>query len=280
MARERRAHRAEVVRTSRLTPNMLRVVLGGVDGGPLEGLQPGPFTDAHVKLILPVPGSPVVEPFDVDEVRSTLDAAHWPVLRTYTIRSWDAELGRMSLDVVVHGDEGIAGPWSVAARPGDQVQLYGPGGGYAPDPTADWHLLVGDESALPAIAVALEALPPEVPARAFVEVANPAEEQPLLTVAEAQVRWIHREGSPSGPGVDLLEALRELEFLPGRVHAFVHGDAGFVKELRSHLRFERGVAKEELSASGYWRRGVTDEGWRAAKREWVQAVEAEETSHS
>lgn len=280
MAKDRRAHRAEVISAEVLTPHMVRLVLAAPGGGPLPIPGTNGYTDAYVKLVLPRPGSGVSEPFDEALVREGLDPELWPVLRTYTIRAWDAEQGHMTLDFVIHGDEGIAGPWAAAAKPGDLVQFRGPGGGYAPDPSADWHLLVGDESALPAIAAALEAMPANARVLALIEVENAAEEQNLLTLAHAEVRWLHREGAPSAPGTELVAAVRAHEFPPGRVHAFVHGDAGFVKELRSHLRFERGVSAQDLSLSGYWRRGLNDEGWRAAKAAWREAVEAEENAHS
>ena len=74
-----------------------------------------------------------------------------PKVRTYTVREWDPDARRLTIDFVVHGDEGIAGPWAAAAAPGDTVDLRGPGGGYAPDPSADWHLLAGDTAVIPAI---------------------------------------------------------------------------------------------------------------------------------
>lgn len=273
------AQRAEVVSTERITPHMVRVVLSGPDGAPLA-TDPAGYTDAYVKMLLPRPGSGVVEPFDLDEVKARIPAEDWPVMRTYTIRWFEAETGRAALDFVVHGDEGIAGPWADRVQPGDQVQLFGPGGGYAPNPEADWHLLVGDESALPAIATALEAMPEGAHAHAFIEVADPAEEQTLLTEARARVQWIHRSASESGPGEDLVRAVTELEFPPGRVHAFVHGDAMTVKPIRSFLRFTKDVPKEDLSASGYWRRGNDDEQWRAAKKQWKAEVDAEESRRS
>ena len=95
---------------------------------------------------------------------------------------------------------------------------------------------------------------------AFVEVADPTEEQPLVTKADARIRWLHRSA-----GDDLVAAVRELGFPPGTVQAFVHGEAGFVRELRTHLLQERGMRRDMLSISGYWRRGRTDEQWRAEK---------------
>jgi NADPH-dependent ferric siderophore reductase len=174
---------------------------------------------------------------------------------------------------VVQGDEGGAGRWAAPARPGDAVQLLGPGGDYQPADDVDWHLLVGDESALPAIAVSLERLPAGAPARVFVEVDGPAEEQDLAVPPGVQIEWVHRAGAP---GAALVAAVLSAELPDGSVHAFVHGEAGFVRDLRRFLRVERLVPRERLSASGYWRLGRTDERWRTEKAEWVAAVEADE----
>jgi NADPH-dependent ferric siderophore reductase len=175
---------------------------------------------------------------------------------------------------VYHGDEGLAGPWAARLRPGDPVRFVGPGGGYAPSPDADWHLMVGDESALPAIAAALERLPAGAPAKVFLEVDGPADELALHSRGAVELCWLHRGARRVGDA--LVAAVRDLDFPPGAVHAFVHGEATFVKELRRLLRIERGVPREMLSISGYWRLGMDDEGWRASKPEWKRQVEAEE----
>lgn len=279
MARVRTLTHAHVVSTHYLTPAMVRVVLGGPDGARLPIDYPGD-TDSYVKLLLPRPESGVVAPFDPEVVKAELDPELWPVMRTYTIRHWDEQRGQMALDFVVHGDKGIAGPWAVQAEPGDAVQFFGPGSGYRPDPAADWHLLVGDESALPAVAEALAVLAPEARATVLLEVADAAEEQEMPTRADVTVHWLHRDGSGTAPGIALVDAVRALDFSAGRVHAFVHGDATFVREVRSFLRFERDVPRGDLSASGYWRRGMDDEAWRAAKKEWAAAVEADEQAHA
>lgn len=279
MARNRRSIFAEVVSTEYLTPAMIRVWLSAPGGGRLPIEFPG-YTDSYVKLLLPRPGSGLTSPFDPDEVKEQLAPEFWPVMRTYTIRLWDEASGHMAIDVVVHGDKGIAGPWAVAARPGDQVQFRGPGGAYRPDPEADWHLLVGDESALPAIAAATEALPDDARAVVLIEVADAAEEQDLTLPSGARVQWIHRDTSDKAPGIELVQTVRDLDFPAGRVHAFVHGDATCVREIRSYLRFDKEVPKEDLSVSGYWRRGLDDEAWRAAKAEWKAQVEADEAAHA
>ncbi|MFE0273592.1 siderophore-interacting protein [Streptomyces sp. NPDC058992] len=264
-------HEALVLRTERITPHMVRLVLGG-EG--LASFATEGFTDHYVKVVFPAPGVTYPEPFDMARIREELPRDQWPSNRTYTVRSWDAAHRELVIDFVVHGDQGLAGPWAAAVRPGETVRLLGPGGGYAPDPAADWHLLAGDESALPAIAAALEQMPVGARVHAFVEIPGPAEEQKIATPDGVTVTWLHRGARPVGEA--LIAAVRGLEFPGGDVHAFVHGEAGAVRELRRHLRMERGVPRERLSLSGYWRLGKSDEAWRAIKRDWNAEVEREQ----
>ncbi|TDC81106.1 siderophore-interacting protein [Micromonospora sp. KC606] len=269
--RPKKVTSARVVRTGRPTPHLVRLVLGGDE---LAGLPVGEFTDHYIKIIFPVPGVAYPEPMDLAAIRRDLPSAQWPRLRAYTVRAFDPLAGELTVDVVHHGDEGLAGPWAAALRPGDPVHFVGPGGAYAPGPDADWHLLVGDESALPAIAAALERLPAGAPATVLVEISGPAEEQRLLSPGAVDLTWLHRGDRPVGEA--LVAAVRALDFPPGDVHAFVHGEATFVKELRRLLRVERNIPRERLSISGYWRRGMDDEGWRASKPDWNRQVEAED----
>ncbi|KYG52775.1 FAD-binding protein [Streptomyces sp. WAC04657] len=262
-----------MVHTERITPHMVRLVLGGPG---LDGFDAGEYTDHYVKLLFAPEGVAYPEPFDMERIREEFPREQWPTTRTYTVRAWDPERRELTIDFVVHGDEGLAGPWAARAEAGDTVRFLGPGGGYAPDGAADWHLLVGDESALPAIAAALERLPAGARAHTFVEIADAAEEQKLETAAGIDVTWLHRGDRPVGEA--LVEAVRTLDFPAGDVHAFVHGEAGFVKELRRHLRLDREVPRERLSISGYWRLGKSDEAWRAIKREWNEQVEREQES--
>uniref|UniRef100_A0AAU1I638 Siderophore-interacting protein n=1 Tax=Streptomyces sp. NBC_00180 TaxID=2903632 RepID=A0AAU1I638_9ACTN len=265
----RKPHSAQVIRTERLTPHMQRVVLGG-DG--LAEFAADTCTDHYVKMLFSPTGVDYPERFDLERIREELPREQWPVTRTYTVRAWDPEHRELTLDFVLHGDEGLAGPWALRAQPGETVRFMGPGGAYAPDPDADWHLLVGDESALPAIARSLESLPDGAKAYAFVEIAGPEEEQKIDS--DVDVVWLHRGSRPVGEA--LVEAVRTLEFPEGRVHAFVHGEAHFVKELRQLLRVERSMPREDLSISGYWRLGHDEDGWQASKRDWNARIEAEQ----
>ncbi|MBQ1038376.1 siderophore-interacting protein [Micromonospora sp. C81] len=269
--RPRNVTSARVLRTERPTPHLIRLVLGGDE---LTGLPVGEFTDHYIKVVFPQPGVDYPQPLDLAAIRRDLPREQWPRLRAYTVRRWDPLAEELTVDVVHHGDEGLAGPWAAALRPGDPVHFVGPGGAYAPSPDADWHLLVGDESALPAIAAALERLPLGAPAHVFVEIADPSDEQKLLSPGAVAVTWLRRGDRPVGEA--LVAAVRTLEFPAGTVHAFVHGEAAFVRDLRRLLRGERGVPLDRLSISGYWRRGMDDEGWRSTKADWNRQVTAEE----
>lgn len=266
---------AEVLRTERLSPSFVRVVVGG-EG--LAAFEPSPHADSYVKLVFLPAAADGHRPrrddgrLDLDAVRAALDPQDGPRLRSYTVRGFDA--GELTLDFVVHGDEGVAGPWAAVAAPGDEVLVLGPGGAWSPDLTAASHLLVGDASALPAIAVVLEQLPADAVGRVVVEVHDPLDELPLTAPPGVVVQWVHT--GLGVPGVALVEAVLALPALPAPVSAFLHGEAGVVRELRRHLREERGITRDQLSVSGYWRLGTDDEGWRAGKRAWLADIEAAE----
>ncbi|GEL17449.1 siderophore-interacting protein [Pseudonocardia asaccharolytica] len=246
----RRLTSLRVVRTEWLSPRMIRVVAGGAD---LADFPDTDYTDRHIKIIFPRPGVAYPDPLDLDLVRRTFSRSQWPRTRTYTVRAIDRAAGTMTIDFVHHGDSGLAGPWAATARPGDRLRLLGPGGAYAPRADADWHLLVGDEAALPAIAAALERIPAGVPVSAILQVDGPQEHQDLSSPGDARITWLHRPER-------LPDAVAALPFRPGDVHAFVHGEAGAVKQLRRHLLAERGIPRDALSISGYWRLGRDEDG--------------------
>lgn len=267
----RRQRRAVVQRTERTTPHLVRVVLGGPD---LTDFTTD-HADSYVKVLFPVPGVVHDEPFDVARIRAERPRTEWPAQRTYTVRAVDPERGEITVDFVHHGDEGLAGPWAAAAVPGDEVWLLGPGGAYTPSPDAPWHLMAGDESALPAIAASLEAVPAGTPVVAVVEVADAAEEQPLTSPGDLTLVWVHR-GQPD-PDL-LLRTLSGLDLPAGAPHAFLHGEADSVRVVRRWARTDLGVPRELLSASGYWRRGRSEDGWRSEKKDWNATVESDDAA--
>lgn len=260
-----------VTSTQWLTPAIVRIVLGE---GDLNELVMPDATDAYINVAIPPAGAPYPEVFDPVQVKDEHDRSVAPARRRYTVRSWDPERHELTLDFIVHGADGIGGSWAAAAQPGDVLVFTGPAGGYRPDRSADWHLMIGDESALPAIAASLEDLPPR--ARALVRlVCDGADhEVPLPTEADVDLAWLHRGGDPSD-GDLLPDAVRGLTFPAGRVHAFVHGEADEIRAIRRHLLTDREVPRAAMSCSPYWRRDMTDEAWRLIKRDYVAAMEAD-----
>ena len=260
-----------VLRTEWRTPHMVRLVLGG-DG--IDDFCANAYTDQYVKLLFPPKGVQYPFPFDLEQIEQDFPREQWPVKRTYTVRSFDPHLRELTIDVVCHGDSGIAGPWAAAAQPGDSISMLGPGGAYAPREDADWHFMTGDESAIPAIAASLEKVGVGVPVKVNIQVSDPHEEQKLECPGNADITWLFRnEAECLNPRDEWFEAVRDYPFPPGVGHFFVHGEAETVmKRLRPLLLKERGVEKTRLSISGYWRCGDNDEAFRAWKaRERAQA---------
>lgn len=249
MPAERTVVTLTVLRTERITEHMVRVVLGGPQ---VATFTDNGFSDRYVKLIFPRPAS------------GDGTSEERPILRTYTIRRHDPAAGEVWIDFVTHGDSGVAGPWAASARPGDELTMTTPGGAYRPDPGSDHHLLVGDEAALPAIAAALEDMPVGAAVTALVEVDGPSDEIELSSPANVELRWIHRRGATDSDA--LIAAVSGLDLPEGRVQAFVHGELHMTRALRPIL-LERGIEREWLSLSGYWRRGKDEDGFQAEKRE-------------
>jgi NADPH-dependent ferric siderophore reductase len=241
-------------------PTLARVVL---DGDGLAAYTPVPYTDSYVNVAIPPAGATYAAPFALDDLKS-LPREQRPFRRRITVRRWDPEERRLTLDFVTHGDSGAAGPWAARAREGDALVFTGPAGAYRPDPTADWHLMAGDESALPAIAASLEAVPAGAPVVVRLVCDGPGHELALTTPGQLDVAWLHRTGDPE----QLADAVAALTFPPGRAHAFVHGEAAETRAVRRHLLADRSLTAEQLSCSPYWRRGMTDEAWREIKSAW------------
>jgi NADPH-dependent ferric siderophore reductase len=273
--RKRVPKTAVVVRTEQVAPQMVRVVFGGED---LRSLPDLTFTDHYIKILFAPAGADYRWPFDPEQIKEREPAERWPVTRTYTIRSFDREANEMAVDFVIHGDEGLAGPWAAGAAPGDRIGFMGPGGAYAPDGTADSHLLVGDEAAIPAIAATLEKLPEDARVDVFLEVAGPDHHQRLRMPVNTNLHWVHRESTGMGYGQALAAAVRAHPLPSAPLQAFVHGNADMVRDLRRFLFVEHRVDRRAVSISGYWRTGQTEDLWQATKGEFNQQMEAEESA--
>jgi len=253
----------EVVAVEELSPTFKRITFGGAD---FDLFQDSAAVDKYVKLLLPRdPSSGLTPPFDMDELRNTLAKDELPLRRTYTVHSVDPASKTLKMDFVIHGADGLAGPWAEHAKVGDLLQFSGPGGKYQPDPEADWHLLAGDEAAIPAIGAVLAAMPTDAVGHALIEVATPDDEWRLSAPEGVDITWLHRGGAFTPQTTLLEQAVKNLPWREGRVQAFIHGERESMKVLRQYLHDERGIDRADLSLSAYWAYGREEDTFQAEK---------------
>jgi NADPH-dependent ferric siderophore reductase len=230
--------RTLTVRTvERITPNMLRVLFEGEELDGFLSLSP----DDHVKLFFPVDG---------DEAEK----------RDYTPRRHDAAAGTLTIDFALHDPKG-AGPatrWALSARPGDKLQIGGPRGSKVIPADFDWWLLVGDETALPAIGRRLEETHPNVPVTTLVAVTGPEEEQTFQTNAAHTALWVHRPADRADDPAPLLKALKT--FRPGKGDGFIWiaAESKVAHAARDFVAEKLGHDPAWTKASGYWSKGSAD----------------------
>jgi len=242
----------QVHEVSRLTPKMVRVVVGGKA---LAGFVSAAHDD-HVKLFFPQPGQdkPVL-PTPTPNGPVYPEGAPRPAARDYTPRRYDAAANMLTIDFVLHGD-GPATTWAAQARPGQYLGVGGPRGSFIVPDDFDWYLLVGDETAIPAIGRRLEELPAGTRVITVVEVADAAEEQQFQTSTRLQMHWLHRVGTETGNHSLLQRALSELMLPPGEGYAWVAAEAVAAKALRRYLVDQRGLPKDRVKAAAYWKQGA------------------------
>jgi NADPH-dependent ferric siderophore reductase len=245
-----------------LSPHTVRITAGGPG---FDALRMSEFTDKYAKIIFADPGLGLTPPYDLAALRESLPPARQPVTRTYTLRRADAQRRQVAVDFVVHGDEGIAAPWAAHAQPGDILTLSGAGGAYRPDPGCDWHLLIGDESALPAICSALEALPGDARGLAYLETCDPGEYLDAAPPSGVEFIWLHRPQPGSRPRL-LADAVAAGPWLPGRAGVFAHGERESMKAVRAVLKARLGDG-DQVSLSGYWASGRTEDVFQSEKRQ-------------
>ncbi|MFC0115129.1 siderophore-interacting protein [Kibdelosporangium aridum] len=234
--------RVPVLRTQRITPRMARITVGGPQIDDFVGAG----TDENVMLYLYEPGAELPEPLTLESARTAMSRVR-PYMRTYTIRRHDPVTNEIDFDFVLHGDHGPASKWAANAKPGDEVIFVGPSPAYQPNLDADWHLLIGDETALPAISAIMQALAGKT-VKAFVEIEDAAEEQDL------DVTWVHRNGVPAGSAEPLVKALTDAEFPAGRPAVWAAGERQVMQAVREVLA-ERGVDRAGVRPATYWRLG-------------------------
>jgi NADPH-dependent ferric siderophore reductase len=220
----------EVVSVAKLTPRMVSVL---VRGDALDGFRIEAPT-GHVKVFLPADGQDV------------------PAVRTYTPVRFDEASKTLELQFVLHG-AGPASEWAERAAPGDKLAVAGPGGRFALDDTAAHWWLAADESAIPAVATLLEALPATATADVHIEVADADDEIAFDSPAKTTVSWHHRR-SPGAFGAELDEAARAAD-IPAGARIWVACEAAAMRGIRRYFRNDRGLPADALVTRGYWRLG-------------------------
>lgn len=235
----------EVVSTSVVTPNMLRVSIGGAALADFPAGQDGGY------LKLRIPGAaPADKPF----------------VRTYTIRRQTADA--LDIDFVLHGDDGSGGPavsWAQTVRPGDKIAAGGPGPAKLLPSGADWYLVAGDMTALPAMAVAIEALPEHAVGHAVIEIQTEEDRQDVRHPEGFEIHWLINPESGHNP--DLFDqAVRSVPWRQGEVYAWCATEFEEMRRARTYLRGERGLAPDQLYISSYWKQGLVEDQHREVKR--------------
>jgi NADPH-dependent ferric siderophore reductase len=258
----------QVLRVADVTPGMRRVTLGGpelkahvaANGFPVDEIHCDGFDD-HCKFILRHPDLPADAPTPAPTQNAgVLD---WPhddlaVNRSYTIRKWRpeaGEYGEMDVDFVKRG-VGPATRWAYAVQPGEDIQIAGPKACALQPEGADWLLIAGDETALPAIGRWLEEMPADTRGQVFIEVCRGDHIQTIDHPAGVEITWLPRNGAEAGTTTALFDAITGCEWWDGKVFAWVAGETLTLVPIRRWLRREKGLAKEQVDVAGYWRREV------------------------
>ncbi|AXS42536.1 siderophore-interacting protein [Breoghania sp. L-A4] len=218
----------------RLSPTMLRVEFTCDDFADFVS----PAHDDHIKLFFPGPGGPETGK---------------PLMRDFTPRRFDVAAGMITIDFAIH-EEGPATDWATSARPGDTLEIGGPRGSTIVPDDFDWYLLIGDETALPAITRRVEELRDGVPVTSFVVVADPTDAQSVETRAAWTPHWLVRT-RPDADASMLRTALDAHELPSGDGFVWIAAEGTVAKAIRGYIVEERGHPRQWVKASGYWSRG-------------------------
>lgn len=253
---------AHVLGSKRISPNFVRVTIGG-DG--LRGFTPMGF-DQWFRMFIP---DRDLTGFRLPTSAGNLWYAQFklipkdarPVLRNYTVREFRPAGGlfgdgpELDIDFASHGDLGPASAWANSCAAGDPLGLLDEGLIYNPTPDAGWHLLVGDESALPAIVGILRSADPGLRLRAYIEIPHAEDRQDVTVSENVEVHWLVRDDASAKPGELALLTVRAAELPDGPFYTFVAGESDLATGVRRHLVADRQVPKSDIAFTGYWRHG-------------------------
>lgn len=238
-----------------LTPNMIRVAFAGpeLDGFP-EGRE-----GANCKIMLPNDGEERTAFVD------RLEKGPPPPRRTYTVRSYDAVNGEMSIDFVAHGDNGPASKWASHAKAGDFLAFLGPSLPKVVDFSANWYLVAADPSAIPVAAVTLEAMPRDAKGVAIFEVTSIEDKQDIHAPEGVEIHWLVQP-DPQNASTAQEDFIRAIPWPEGRVQTCIAGESGVIRSLRAFLHQEKQLPRSDTYISGYWKIGLIEDEHQKVKR--------------
>ncbi|NNA53262.1 siderophore-interacting protein [Pseudomonas lactis] len=243
---EIKRRRLQVLRVVDITPRMRRVTLGGPELAGFISLG----SDDHIKLLFPQNAQ---EQAALESPSFSIKGdGPQPAMRDYTPRRYDLSKGELDIDFVLHGD-GPASTWAEQVQVGQHLYIGGPRGSMIVPDIFDSYLLIGDETAIPAIARRLEELPAGRKVLAVIEIADAAEQQVLVSAADVEVIWVLRGQD------DLLDVVRNLTLPSGTLYSFVATETKLSRQVRRVLLDTHKVNEEYLKAVGYWRAEGSEE---------------------
>lgn len=256
----------QVVRTERLTPSLLRVILGGEE----LAEYPADAAGAHIKVLVPRPGQ--VKPLlpVLGEGRPKWDAPQEerPFMRTYTVRWVDNKRRELALEFVLHDHGGPAASWAQNAKAGDWIAITGAGRQVEFPAACDWHLFVGDSTALPGIAARLARLPDDARGVVLIGVHDANEAFDLRHPVGIEVRWLAHADAPDGG--ELAAAACALD-IPPTAAVYAAGEAAAMTRIRSHVRQTLGLPREQVYVLPYWKMGANEETYHHQRHEFMDA---------
>lgn len=248
-----RFRQLHVSQVERVTPHLVRITLAGDD---LDGFVSLGFDD-HVKLFFPDAVTGMLALPSVGAEGPVWPEGTRPTMRDYTPHHFDPVARTLQIDFALHQPGGPATEWAAQAQVGQMLGVGGPRGSLIVPTGFDWHLLIGDDTALPAIARRLAELPAGARAEVLIEVDGPADHIALSSAATLSVQWVHRSGVELG-ALPLLDALRRTAMPAGVFHAWIGCESTQAKALRAYLINECQADPQWIRASSYWRRGSAD----------------------
>lgn len=237
--------------TESITPNMQRITLQS------DALVefPADCEGSYIKLLFTPSGGTDL---------TTMSEGDRPIMRTYTIRRFDADNGLIEVDFVKHITEdlqcGFAARWAMSAKVGERISIAGPGSIQDMNTEADWFFMTADMTALPALSAKIRRLPHDAKGYAVIKVISELDIQPIETPSHFDVKWIFENES-------LVDTVRSLPWHAGKTSVWCACEFDSMRGLRQYFRNERQVERENIYISSYWKQGVAEDGHKVIKRQ-------------